>query len=556
MRFCNIDFNIKNRTELFEYHGKIKIINPTAAGNITVANKEKRYYDFLNKTHVCFDGQVPCVAARLLHRGCNYEKLSGSDLIYEFCEFAKEKGYRVFFLGGEKSSNEKAVNYAHDTYNIDIEGFSPHFEKYPYSNTFNELCMNVINRFKPDILFLGFGYPKQEYFIEDNWEDLMKQNIKFIIPCGGSIDFMSNKVKRAPKYIQRLGLESVYRLIQEPDKERLLGMGRMGLTHYAIINNHPDIEIEAVADPSPLMLAMLRKHVPVKTFKDYNEMLEETRSDLVLVCTPPHLNFDIVRKTAEKGMSAFVEKPFVAQSRQAAELTKVYAVKGLVNQVGYVNRFNDVFLKTKELLNDNVIGNVIRFKSEMFSCTVIKSDEKSGWRASRESGGGAVFEMASHAIDLVNYLVGKPDKVTGSSLDYIYSTKVEDAACSTFLYKNGVSGTLNVNWSDTSYRKPANKIEIFGDGGRILADQYSLKMFLNRENKGCHFRQGWNTLYITDIFTPVPFYVRGNEFTRQLYHFVDCVQKKTDTQCTFNDGTNVLEVIDAIFRDYEQNGRI
>ncbi len=60
---------------------------------------------------------------------------------------------------------------------------------------------------------------------------------------------------------------------------------------------------------------------------------------------------------------------------------------------------------------------MIRFKSEMFSCTISKSDEGSGWRASRESGGGAVFEMASHAIDLVNFLIGKPDKVTGSSLN-------------------------------------------------------------------------------------------------------------------------------------------
>jgi predicted dehydrogenase len=192
----------------------------------------------------------------------------------------------------------------------------------------------------------------------------------------------------------------------------------------------------------------------------------------------------------------------------------------------------------------------------MFSCTITKSEESSGWRSSRESGGGAVFEMASHAIDLVNFLIGKPVKIVGSCLNYIYSTKVEDAACSTFVYKNGISGILNINWSDTSYRKPTNKIEIFGDMGRILADQYSLRIFLNKENKQCNFRQGWNTLYITDVFKPVQFYVRGNEFTRQLYHFIDCIQnKKVKNQCTFLDGTNVLEVIDNIFKDYEQNGR-
>jgi predicted dehydrogenase len=193
----------------------------------------------------------------------------------------------------------------------------------------------------------------------------------------------------------------------------------------------------------------------------------------------------------------------------------------------------------------------------MFSCTITQSDESSGWRASRENGGGAVFEMASHAIDLVNYLVGKPDKVIGSSINNIYSKNVEDAISSTFLYKNGVSGTLYINWSDTSYRKPTNKIEIFGMNGKILADQHSLKIYLNKPNEIYTLREGWNTLYITDVFKPVPFYVRGNEFTSQLYHFIDCIQGKEKTNtCTFADGVNVLDVIEGIFNDYEKNAKI
>lgn len=339
-------------------------------------------------------------------------------------------------------------------------------------------------------------------------------------------------------------------------KFSIIGMGRMGITHYSIINSHPDIEIESVADPSALILSMIKKYLPVKTFKDYNELLEQTAPDALLVCTPPNLHFPIIRKAASKGVHVFVEKPFTTKFSEASELTKLFSGNQLVNQVGYVNRFNDIFVKTKELIDAGVIGKIIRFKSEMFSCTITNSDEGSGWRASRESGGGAVFEMASHAIDLVNFLVGKPDKIAGSSLNQIYSKNVEDAVSSTFLYKNGISGTLYINWSDTSYRKPTNKMELFGHGGRILADQHSLKIFLNKPNAKYNLRQGWNTIYITDVFKPVPFYVRGNEFTRQLYHFVDCIRgKETTNQCSFADGANTLEVIEHIFRDYEQNGK-
>jgi scyllo-inositol 2-dehydrogenase (NADP+) len=337
----------------------------------------------------------------------------------------------------------------------------------------------------------------------------------------------------------------------------IIGMGRMGITHYSIINKHPNVVIGSVADPSGLITTLMNKYLALKTFKDYKELIEVSKPDAILVCTPPNLHYPIIKKAAENGIHVFVEKPFTTKAHEASELAQIYSGNRLVNQVGYVNRYNDIFVKVKNFTTNGVIGKVIRFKSEMFSCTISKSDESSGWRATRESGGGAVFEMASHAIDLVNFLIGKPDKVTGSSLNQIYSKNVEDAVSSTFLYNNGMSGTIYINWSDTSYRKPTNKIEIFGENGKILADQHSLKIYLNKPNGTYNLREGWNTLYITDVFEPVPFYVRGNEFTRQLWHFIDCIQGKEKTsQCTFADGVNTLEVIDRIFNDFELNGKI
>jgi len=340
-------------------------------------------------------------------------------------------------------------------------------------------------------------------------------------------------------------------------KLAIIGMGRMGITHYAIINSNPNIVIDSVADSSGLVLSLLTKYIDVKAYKDYEDLFKRSKPDAIMVCTPPKLHFPIVKRASEMGIHTFVEKPFTTKFKQASELAKLYAPSGLVNQVGYVNRFNDVFAKVKELLDDRVIGKVVRFKSEMFSCTVTRPDEGSGWRASREEGGGAIFEMACHAIDLVNFLIGKPDKVVGSALNYIYSKKVEDAIFSTFVYKNGITGQLNINWSDASYRKPTNKIEIFGDNGRIVADQHSLKIYQSEPNPRYCFRQGWNTLYITDVFNSVPFYVRGNEFTRQLYHFVDCIRDKhVHNKCSFADGMDTLEIIENIFNDYNQNGSV
>lgn len=337
----------------------------------------------------------------------------------------------------------------------------------------------------------------------------------------------------------------------------IIGIGRMGMTHFAIMNSHPNVNITAIADPSPFVLGLMKQYLEgVQAYAGYDEVLEREALDGVLVCTPPAMHYAIAKKAGERGIHVFSEKPFTTRWQMADELATEFREKRLVNQVGYVNRFNDVFRAVRDLIREGVVGDVLRFKSEMYSGTITKPEEGKTWRDSQESGGGALLEVASHAIDLVNYIVGKPDKVTGSSLTRIFSRNVEDAVNATFLYKNGITGTLCVNWSDESYRKPANKIEVFGSKGKILADQHGFKIFLRNELPERHLRQGWNARYITDVFKPVPFYVRGNEFTSQLYHFIQCIEEKeTPNLCSFRDAADTLGVTEAIRTDYEQNGR-
>lgn len=337
----------------------------------------------------------------------------------------------------------------------------------------------------------------------------------------------------------------------------IIGIGRMGITHFSIINSHPNVNIVAVVDTSKIILQLIEKYLKgVKIYTDYEKLFASEKLDAVIVCTPPSLHYPIVKIAGEKKIHVFSEKPFTTQKELGDDLSDLFERNELVNQVGYVNRFNDVFSKTKELYEKGLIGKAITFKSEMYSRTITKTEDGNTWRDSKEGGGGAVFEVASHAIDLVNFLLGKPDKITGSSLSKIYSKNVEDAVSATFLYKNGMSGTLCVNWSDESYRKPTNKIEILGSKGKIQADQHSIKIFLKDTNPAFDFRQGWNTLYITDVFKSVDFYVRGNEFTRQLYHFVTCIlNKEVKNISSFKDACNTLDVIESIFRDYETNGK-
>jgi predicted dehydrogenase len=332
-------------------------------------------------------------------------------------------------------------------------------------------------------------------------------------------------------------------------KAGFIGFGRMGLTHFSILNTHPSVKIVSVCDQSATMLKILSKYVDVKTYTDYAKMLDDSDLDCVLISTPGNSHSEIVRECLKRGLHVFVEKPFTMTVSEGQAVMAELGEKPLVTQVGYVNRFNEVFMEVKKLVAEGVIGDVVNFSSEMFGATVLK-DSKSSWRGSRKSGGGCMYEFASHCIDLVVYLLDGPDRVVGSVLQSIYSSEVEDLVSSTFIYNKGFSGTVMVNWSDETFRKPANIVKIIGTGGKIVADKHAYKLYLKKADPKNGFDMGWNTRYITDFAKSVRFYVRGNEFTRQLDYFIDCIEgKATENVASFAEGLKTDVLMEEITKD-------
>lgn len=337
------------------------------------------------------------------------------------------------------------------------------------------------------------------------------------------------------------------------DKVRIgiIGMGRMGLTHYPIINTHPCVEIVSVADSSSMILDMMKKYIPnLKTYTDFKDLLNARDIDGVVICTPSALHYEACKLAGENGIAVFCEKPFTTSPEKARELAELFEQKGLVNQVGYVNRYTKVFQLIKKYIEEGLLGRLIHVKGEFYSCTIIKPQTSKGWRSTRENGGGCTYEMGAHILDLLNYMLGKPEKVFGSILNNVFSEGVEDIMLTNILFKNNVSCSIFVNWSDVTYRKPMMKLVFFGDKGKILADFYGMKVFLEESWEKYKLIEGWNTIPMNMIEDPVPFYVRGNGYTHQLYDFADEILGiKKGSICTFRDAADTQEVIHTIFNN-------
>lgn len=332
-------------------------------------------------------------------------------------------------------------------------------------------------------------------------------------------------------------------------KGGLVGLGRMGITHFSILNTHPSVQVAAMCDQSNTMLNIWKKYTNVATYSNYRKMFQDRALDFVIISTPTDSHAEIIKAAIDTHLHVFVEKPLALNADQAEETVAYLPRKHLVNQVGYVNRFNEVFVEVKRLLDMKLIGDIKTFSSEMYGPTVLK-DSRGGWRARKKSGGGCMYEFASHCIDLIIFFLGQPQKVVGSIMQSIYSPNVEDLVSSTFIYDNGCIGTIMVNWSDATFRKPANIVKFLGTRGKIIADKHAYKVFLTEPSPDNGFHPGWNSRYITDFAKPVRFYVRGNEFTRQLDYFVDCIQQQlTENISSFAEALKTDVIMEEITRD-------
>lgn len=335
-------------------------------------------------------------------------------------------------------------------------------------------------------------------------------------------------------------------------KGAIIGLGKMGLSHAAILNAHPEVELVAVCDTSSMVLDAFKKYSKIKTYSDYGEMLEKESLEFVLIATPTRFHYQMTKLALERGLHVFCEKPFSLTVEEGEELVKIANGKWLVNQVGYHNHFIGTFRELKRLLQIGVIGELVHFTGEAYGPVVVK--EKVGtWRSKPEEGGGCLYDYASHVINLIQEIISRPVKAKGIQLKSIYSKGVEDAVYGTLILNNGLSGILSVNWSDETYRKMSTSVTVQGKNGKIICDATEIKIFLKEPVEKEKLDRGWTIKYITDLAIPVNFYLRGEEYSAQIDNFIDCILGKKQTEYnSFEQGLYTDKVIELIIEDYKK----
>lgn len=336
-------------------------------------------------------------------------------------------------------------------------------------------------------------------------------------------------------------------------KGAIIGLGKMGLSHASIVGAHPDVDLVAVCDTSSLVLDAFKKFTRVKTYSDYQKLITSETPDFVVIATPTKYHYPMVKFSMEKGIHVFCEKPFTLVSSQGKELIELARAKWLVNQVGYHNQFIGTFRELKRLLDQNVLGRLVHFSGEAYGPVVTK-EKGATWRSNAEEGGGCLLDYASHVLNLIQEVVGRPEKIKGTLLKSIYSKGVEDAVYSLLQLHEGLTGTLLVNWSDETYRKMSTSITVEGVKGKIICDATEVKIYLKEPSVNESLGKGWTIKYITDFAIPVNFYLRGEEYSAQIDYFIDNIKNKIQPRInTFEQALYTDMVIEMIVENSKKN---
>jgi len=188
----------------------------TANVDFTVqAMKDPELQRILLDAHLVVCDGMPLVWASRWLGNPLPERVAGSDLVPLLLRVAEEKGYRVFFLGGDEEVARTAVAKVGEKHpGLCISGhYSPPFA--PLLKMDHADICRRIREAGTDLLFVSFGCPKQEKWIAMNYR---KTGAAVSMGVGATIDFLAGQVKRAPRWMQATGLEWVYRLCQEPKR--------------------------------------------------------------------------------------------------------------------------------------------------------------------------------------------------------------------------------------------------------------------------------------------------------------------------------------------------
>ncbi len=205
----------------------------------------------------------------------------------------------------------------------------------------------------------------------------------------------------------------------------LLGFGSMGKTHSFCVDNlkyfYKDLPFKAeYVGVCTTKEESARKAAEFLGISNYctneDELINDPTIDVIDICTPNIFHYETIKKAIAAGKHIYCEKPLCITYEQAKEVATLANEKGITTHVVFNNRFLPAIMRAKELISEGRLGRILSFRCEYLHSSATDPNKNAGWKQNKDiCGAGTLFDLGSHAVDLVYYLCGRIVDVKGKS---------------------------------------------------------------------------------------------------------------------------------------------
>ncbi len=334
----------------------------------------------------------------------------------------------------------------------------------------------------------------------------------------------------------------------------LIGTGFVADLHAAAARMVPDVEIVAVASPTPGKADHFARERGIPhAFKDYRELLQLKDVQLVTLALPNHLHAQACLDAAKAGKHVVCEKPLCRTLEEADRMIEACRKAGVLLMYAEELCFAPKYVRAKQLVDEGALGRPFLVK---------QSEEHFGphspwfWDVDK-SGGGVLLDMGCHSIEYARWVFGKPKvkSVFASMHTHVHGDKTrgEDHSLCIVEYETGQVGLAENSWAKTG--GVDDRCEIYGSGGFTRADLLRGSALLTYSEAGYGYaveKAATTKGYTFTMFEEIWNY----GFPQEICHFARCVQGKETPIETGEDGREVLKIMCAAYESAGTGKRI
>ena len=300
---------------------------------------------------------------------------------------------------------------------------------------------------------------------------------------------------------------------------------------------------------------------------DYHELLARPEIEAVDICVPNHLHADIVVAAAAAGKHIYCEKPLAMNVAEGQQMVAAAARAGVKTQMTFNFRFYPAVLRARQLIDAGFLGRIFSFRGRYYRSSYIDPHKPISWRQQKAiAGGGALFDIGSHILDLLYFLLGEfaavqatldtliPDRPARAGATERAAVDVDDIALLTLRTHAGVLGGVEASRMGTGLTNDIG-FEIFGEQGAIRfsgLDPAWLELYDVRDpDKPIGGLRGFRKVETVNRYvgqkapdgSMAPDFVRTHAECQ--YQFLKAVAEDRPTQPTLADGLHLQAVMAA-----------